>query len=67
MREIFFTSHQKVSIEDAPSCFGPGQISVLLYPDCLSHKVRFRLEAQAQGLLHRLGSVADSSSIREIS
>jgi hypothetical protein len=67
MREIFFTFHEKVSIQDAPSCFGPGQIGALLYPDYLSLKVRFSLEAQAQGLPHRLGSVEDRSPIREIS
>ena len=67
MREIFFKFHEKVSIQDASSCFGPGQIGTLLYPDYFSLKLRFSLEAQAQGLPHRLGSVEDESPIREIS
>jgi hypothetical protein len=44
MREIFFTFHEKVSIEDAPSCFGPAQIGAFHYPDYFSRKVRFSLE-----------------------
>jgi len=66
MREIFFTFHEKVSIEDVPSFFGSRPIGALLYPDYFSLKVRFSLEAQAQGLRHRLGSVEDESPIHEI-
>jgi len=55
MREIFFTFHEKVSIQDAPSFFGPGQIGALHYPDYFSRKVQSSLEAHTQALLHRLG------------
>lgn len=67
MREIFFIFHEKVSIQDALSCFGPGQIGALLYPDYFSLKFRVRLEAQAQGQLHRLVNDEDESPIQEIS
>jgi hypothetical protein len=64
---MFFIFHEKVSIQDAPACFGPGQISMRLYPDCFPPKVRFGLEAQAQGPLQRLGIADDEFLIREIS
>jgi hypothetical protein len=67
MREIFFTVHEKVSIQDAQSSFGPGQIGALHYPDYFSRKFRSSLEAQAQGGMHRLGSQEDGSPIHEIS
>jgi hypothetical protein len=65
--EIFSILHRKVSIQDAQSCFGSGQIPPRSYPACFSRTFQTHLEAQAHGLLHRLGSVEDKFPIREIS
>jgi hypothetical protein len=62
MARIFFTSHEKVSIQDASSCFGPPQNEKPLYLDYFSRKLEFTLEAQAQGPLRRLGVVLEVNS-----
>jgi hypothetical protein len=53
--EICFLFHEKVSIQDAQSCFGSGQVTWLVYPDYFPREFRLRLEAQKHGFLYRLG------------
>jgi hypothetical protein len=67
MREIFLIFHEKVSIQDAPSCFGPMQISTLLYPIYFSRNFQSSLEAQTQGQRHRLESDQGVPPVHEIS
>jgi hypothetical protein len=63
----FLEFHEKVSIQDAFSYFGPRSFGAYLYLFCLSRKLRFCLEPKSQGLLHRLGSEMRFSRFGEIS
>jgi hypothetical protein len=67
LREIFFIFHEKVSIQDAVSFFGPGQITMRFYPSYSPRKSQSGLEVQAHSLFHWWERLEDESLIGKIS